>query len=359
MELYIETPVTFLVPENLVQVREQYHNRQITAKELAEKQDEAVAQLVEQQKAAGLPIITQGALRRTNGVRDFWLSLNGITETLVLSGHVFQNQNSGEVVPRITGQITANVNNQLYNHFSFLQDRAGKDSVVRMDLPAPALFLLDAVRNEWIDTPLYQDNLEALANDIAKAYNDTLRQLYAMGCRRVLMIDRSWQRLCDSNSANRLLQGGINIVEFMWLMRRVNDMALDRLHDDMFTILDVPVNVPLSDHCTDVIKALFSHKNVDAFMFAYPISNPDAIEMIKLFPTDKQLILGVVDSKHPQLEKIEDIRQRVSQAASYLPADASLGITTMGGFRGDPSLYSTLAFIPDDQWHKIGQLFEI
>ncbi len=359
MKLFIETPVTFLVPDTLAEAREQYRNRLISAKELTEKQDEAVAQLIEQQLAAHMPQITQGALRRTNGVRDFWLRLNGITETLVLTGNVLQDQNSGEVIPRVTGKIEANVNNQLYNHFSFLQDRAGKDSVVRMDLPAPALFLLDAVRNKWIDADLYQDNVEALIADIAKAYNDTIRHLYDQGCRRVLLIDRSWQRLCDANAAKRLLLGGINIDEFMLQMRRVNDEALDDLPKDMYVILDVPVNVPLSEKCTDVVSVLFGHKNVNAFMFAYPQSHPEAVDLIKFFPADKELILGVVDPKYPQLEEEAVIRARIDEALSRLPYATTLGITTMGGFRGDPNVYQTSAFTPEDQWHKIELLQQL
>lgn len=359
MKLFIETPVTFLVPDELAEVRELYRNRMISVKELTEKQDEAVTHLIEQQRAANLPQITQGALRRTNGVRDFWLRLNGITETLVLTGNVLQDQNSGEVVPRITGKIQANDENQLYNHFSFLQNRAGKDSVVRMDLPAPALFLLDAVRNKWIDTDLYKDNIEGLTADIAKAYNDTIRHLYDQGCRRVLLIDRSWQRLCDSNAAKRLLLGGINIDEFMVQMRQVNEDALEGLPKDMYIILDVPVTVPLSEKCTDVVSVLFGHKNVNAFMFAYPQSHPEAVDLIKLFPGDKELILGVVDPKYPQLEEEAVIRARIDEALSRLPYATTLGITTMGGFRGDPNVYQTSAFTPEDQWRKLKLLQQL
>ncbi len=358
MELFVETPVSFLVNEDLGKKRELYRERQIGLPELEEAQDAAIAQLVEQQREAKLPVLTQGALRRTNGIRDFWLNLNGISETLVLGGHVFQDQNSGEVVPKVTGKIESNVNNKFYNHFSFLQNRAGQGVAVRLDLPAPALLLLDVVRNGWIDYPEYKTNVDTLVEDIGKAYNDSLQHLYEMGLRRVMLIDRSWQRLCDSDGARRLLQGGINIDEFMVKMRRVNDLALANLPADMYIILDVPVNVNISEKCSEVLDVLFGHENVKAYMFAYPKDNEEAVSLLRFFPEGKDLILGVVDAKHPQLEDMEEIRQRIKKVEQSLPLKR-MGITTIGGFRGAPDMWDCTAFTPEDQWHKIAQLQQI
>ncbi|MCD8385552.1 MAG: hypothetical protein LUD17_01535 [Bacteroidales bacterium] len=358
MDTYIETPVSFLKPESLMQAIEDYNRRAITIDDLRQTQDQAVATLVEQQQQAGLSTITDGGLYRIHGLRDFWIELNGVEGSLVLGGHLYQNQNAGEVIPKITGRISENVHNKVYKYLSFLTDRVGQSQIVRVDLPAPALFLLDALRNGWVEAPVYKDNLDLLIQDIAEAYNDTLKRCYELGCRQALLIDRSWQRLSDPEGSKRLLEGGINVDELAQLLLKVNEMALAELPADMRTTLYVPVNVLVDDDCTEVLNVLFSHREVDAFMFDYPLSNPEAISMLKHFPADRELVLGIVDAKHPQIEKNETVRSRLQPAIDILHPER-IGITTIGGFQPDPGLYDMLAFTPDDQWHKIDQLKDI
>lgn len=67
------------------------------------------------------------------------------------------------MIPKITGRISANAKNKVYENLSFLQNRVGHGSIVRGDLPAPALFLLDALRNEWIEPPEYKSDHDMLA----------------------------------------------------------------------------------------------------------------------------------------------------------------------------------------------------
>lgn len=59
-------------------------------------------------------------------------------------------------------------------------------------------------------------------------------------------------------------------------------------------------------------------KVVNTFYLEYDDSRSGSFEPLRFLPTDKSVILGVISSKHPQLEDLKELKSRVFKAAEYI-----------------------------------------
>ncbi|MCC8038249.1 MAG: hypothetical protein LIP02_08990 [Bacteroidales bacterium] len=360
MKAAVETPITFPVPAILAEARSRQHLNAITPQEIQLVEDGLVRSLVSDQRQVGLLQITDGGFRRRLGHRSFYLGFKGVTSTQVTEGHIFQSQDSLEMVPAITGEIAYNPEHPIFNEYSFLQESAGGDKVVRLDLPAPALFLITILRHGWDENSPYGNDLRDMAADIARAYRATLQHLYEMGLRRVTLIDRSWGKLCDRDSYKRIILGGIDPAILMPLLREVNDMALEELPSDMVKILLVGAKLAKTLSTARqlnllTLHELLRHRHVDAFMADIDLAEEFATDAVDWYPHDKGLILGVVDFRGPQMENLEEIVARVSSVAETLHP-RWLAVSARPRMKPEEQSVDTAPLQHADIWRKINLL---
>ncbi|RKW66686.1 MAG: 5-methyltetrahydropteroyltriglutamate--homocysteine methyltransferase, partial [Veillonella sp.] len=71
---------SFLRPAELKEAREAFNKGNITREELTAVEDRLITDLIQKQKAAGLPVITDGEFRRAYWHLDFMWGFNGVKE---------------------------------------------------------------------------------------------------------------------------------------------------------------------------------------------------------------------------------------------------------------------------------------
>jgi 5-methyltetrahydropteroyltriglutamate--homocysteine methyltransferase len=70
---------------------------------------------------------------------------------------------------------------------------------------------------------------------------------------------------------------------------------------------------------------------------------------LRLVPTGKNVVLGLVTTKQPALESVDALCRRIDQASTYVPLD-NLAISPQCGFA---SIASGNLISADDQWRKL------
>jgi 5-methyltetrahydropteroyltriglutamate--homocysteine methyltransferase len=81
-----------------------------------------------------------------------------------------------------------------------------------------------------------------------------------------------------------------------------------------------------------IAKALFERVTaVDAFFLEYDDERSGSFEPLDDAPEDKQVVLGLVSTKTPELETPQELLARVDDAARFFPRD-QLGLSTQCGF---------------------------
>ena len=104
-----------------------------------------------------------------------------------------------------------------------------------------------------------------------------------------------------------------------------------------------------------IADALFNQLDVDAFFLEYDSPRAGDFAPLKFVPPDKMVVLGLVSSKSPELEPVDDLRRRIDDAAAYIDLD-QLCLSPQCGFA------STVAGNPvtvDDQKAKLGLVVEV
>jgi 5-methyltetrahydropteroyltriglutamate--homocysteine methyltransferase len=80
-----------------------------------------------------------------------------------------------------------------------------------------------------------------------------------------------------------------------------------------------------------IAEALFQRLPVNRFLLEYDDDRAGGFEPLRHMPEDKMVVLGLVSSKTPELESIDDLQRRIDEAATYVDWD-NLALSPQCGF---------------------------
>jgi 5-methyltetrahydropteroyltriglutamate--homocysteine methyltransferase len=76
---------------------------------------------------------------------------------------------------------------------------------------------------------------------------------------------------------------------------------------------------------------VFSRTKFNRFLLEYDDERSGGFEPLKHVPEDRTVVLGLVTSKKPQLEKKTDLKRRIDEAVKYIPLER-LALSPQCGF---------------------------
>ena len=83
-----------------------------------------------------------------------------------------------------------------------------------------------------------------------------------------------------------------------------------------------------------IAERLFTELPYDRFLLEYDSPRAGGFEPLRFMPKGKVAVLGLVSTKVPEMEKIDDLKRRIDQAAKFIPLD-QLAISPQCGFASD------------------------
>ena len=98
-----------------------------------------------------------------------------------------------------------------------------------------------------------------------------------------------------------------------------------------------------------VAEVLFNELAVDGYFLEYDDERSGDFAPLRFVPDGKQVVLGLVTSKRPELESSDELARRVDEAAAYVPLDR-LCLSPQCGFA---STVEGNALTEDEQWAKL------
>jgi 5-methyltetrahydropteroyltriglutamate--homocysteine methyltransferase len=81
----------------------------------------------------------------------------------------------------------------------------------------------------------------------------------------------------------------------------------------------------------DPISSVFSRTKFDRFLLEYDDERSGSFEPLKSLPQDRTVVLGLITSKKPALEKKDELKQRIEEASKYVPMER-LALSSQCGF---------------------------
>jgi len=369
---------SYLRPQYLHDVRRQFKNGEIDAIELKAVEDKAITELVEKQKSLGLNVITDGEFRRSYWHLDFMWGLNGVEHHMLDKGYQFVNMVTRADSVCLTEKISGH-NHPFIEHFVFLANLADENVSPRLTVPSPAQFLAELQRgdNQVSTQAIYSDE-DDLIDDITQAYQTFIQELYAAGCRNLQLDDCTWGMLADPKFAGK---GGadtplseesccghsqhkfdhefeVSAIAEKYLL--VNNKAIENAPADLVITTHVcrgnyRSTWAASGGYAPVAKVLFGRENVNAYYLEFDTDRAGDFSPLAEVSGDKKVVLGLVSSKVPQLERVDEIENRIKEAAQYIPLDR-LYLSTQCGFA---STEEGNSLTEEEQWAKIKLVQEV
>jgi 5-methyltetrahydropteroyltriglutamate--homocysteine methyltransferase len=104
-----------------------------------------------------------------------------------------------------------------------------------------------------------------------------------------------------------------------------------------------------------VAEVLFNELAVDAYFLEFDDERSGGFAPLRFVPPDKTVVLGLVTSKHPELEPVDELRARIDEAAQYMSLD-QLALSPQCGFA---STIHGNVMTQDEQWAKLRHCVEV
>jgi 5-methyltetrahydropteroyltriglutamate--homocysteine methyltransferase len=102
------------------------------------------------------------------------------------------------------------------------------------------------------------------------------------------------------------------------------------------------------------IARVFSKSRFQRFLLEYDDQRSGGFEPLRAVPEDREVVLGLVTTKKPRLESVDELRRRIDEAAAFIPLER-LALSPQCGFA------STMAgnrISPEDQRLKLHRVAE-
>jgi 5-methyltetrahydropteroyltriglutamate--homocysteine methyltransferase len=320
---------SLLRPKLLLEARKSAQAGALSADALRELEDDAIRHAVKRQEEVGLRCVTDGEMRRTSWHMDFLCEIGGVVNAGTQL-RPFENE-TGAVrneiaVPKVVGDL--HVDHTIFgDHFDFL--RSVTKVVPKLSIPAPSIL------HGLGDTSVYTDQ-DRLFEDLIKVYTDEVRRLEAIGCTYLQIDDTMFAMLADVAYRNKIrTAAGDPAKRHLKYIELINRVVANRSPS-----LTVCVHTCRGNHRSawvasggydPVAEAVFSELAVDGLFLEYDDARSGTFEPLRFVPKGKMVILGLVTSKKPQLEKKDDLKRRIHEAAKYVDLD-QLCISPQCGF---------------------------
>ncbi|MEO6363331.1 MAG: 5-methyltetrahydropteroyltriglutamate--homocysteine S-methyltransferase [Caldimonas sp.] len=325
---------SFLRPKRLLDARALRAAGEIDAGALRAVEDDAIAEIVRFQEDCGLTGVTDGEFRRTYFHIDFLQRLGGVaTQPPFLVKRADGSEELAPPVMRVVDHVR-HVEDIQRADFEYLQSCVTPGHTPKVTIPSPTMLHFRGGR-AGISRTHYPD-LEPFWQDVADAYGDELRSLAAAGCRYVQMDDTNLAYLCDDRMREAARSRGDDPDE---LPHRYADF-INRV------VARKPTGMTLAVHLCrgnfkstwaaqgsyePVAQALLSEMNVDAYFLEYDDARSGDFRPLRFLPKGKTVVLGLVTTKLGALERKDDLKRRIDEAARYVPIE-QLCISPQCGF---------------------------
>jgi 5-methyltetrahydropteroyltriglutamate--homocysteine methyltransferase len=318
---------SLLRPAKLLQAREQCAQGRLSEQELREREDEAIRDVIGLQEDVGLQSATDGEFRRASWHMDFIYQLGGISKITDSSLKVrFRNeQGTLEFAPpslRVDGRL--HLERTIFGDaFEFLK-RHVSQATPKLTIPSPSMVHYRGGRAA-IDPEIYPD-MEEFWADLTAAYAEEVRRLGELGCTYLQFDDTSLAYLNDPQQRKHVAEiGGDPEHQHEICIRNINRALAGRPEGMSVTTHMCRGNFRsawAAEGSYDyVAEALFNELEVDGFFMEWDDERSGGFEPLRFVPPGKVVVLGLVTTKRPQLERKDELKRRIEEASRFVPIE--------------------------------------
>jgi 5-methyltetrahydropteroyltriglutamate--homocysteine methyltransferase len=286
---------SYSLPPWLERVRELGAQGVLNPEQIREAHDNAVKSCIKDQETAGVDVVTDGELRRETMVNFFSSRIHGFDMT----GRMKQIGNLDPSIqmqdPVVRDKVRSMGDLGMEEHFAFLREHTTRAAKVCVTGPH---MLAKRATNEY-----YKDERE-LVTDLAEVLRGELVRLVNAGCDFIQIDEPVWVGFPD---------------EMPWLIEVFNAL-----------VKDLPAKIALhvcygnyrlkrlfTGSYADLFPAILDAR-VDQLSMEFAVTGMEGLELFREYSTDKEIVVGVIDVKNPDVETPEVVAVRIGKALEFI-----------------------------------------
>jgi 5-methyltetrahydropteroyltriglutamate--homocysteine methyltransferase len=330
---------------------------QITPAQLKGVEDEEIRKIIKRQEEVGLQLATDGEFRRSWWHFDFFWHLTGCERVVLDHGIQFHGVQTKPESLKVAAKLDFPADHPMLKHFKFVA--ANTKLVPKMTIPSPSVMHFRGGRNA-ISKQAYPD-MGAYFDDLATLYGKAIKAFYAAGCRYLQLDDTVWAYLCSKEQLDQARARGEDADKLAGIYAKIINTALKSKPADMTITTHVCRGNFRSTWISEggyepVAEQLLGGIDYDGYFLEYDTERAGGLEPLRFLPKGKKrVVVGLVTSKSGTLEKKDDIKRRLDEAAKYAPLD-QLCLSPQCGFA---STEEGNVLTEDQQWAKLKMIVEI
>lgn len=326
---------SLLRPKDLFSKREAWEKKKCSIEEVRALEDDAIKHVVKLQQQAGIRGITDGELRREFFFENVFDNLEGMTFIPNRPISTFK-----PYIPHIaimymmgmqeaesfycTGKIRR-THSWYVDEFKYTKSLVAPEDVknIKVTMCSPSWFHQRHGSDQTYDLSVYKNDDEYF-DDLGAAYRAEIQELYYLGCRNIQIDDPTFCYFCHEKMISGMEEAGVDHEALLdTYIRAINVCTQGRPDDLNIAVHMCRGNFKGGVHFSEggyarIAVKVFNTLDVDTFYLEYDTERSGDFEPLKHFPIGKVAVLGLVTTKNPQLESLDEIKARVDEAAEIM-----------------------------------------
>jgi 5-methyltetrahydropteroyltriglutamate--homocysteine methyltransferase len=356
-------------PKRLRDAAEEYRRGSLPKERLDRLRDETIDELIRKQEAVGLPVVTDGELRRKNFQDSFNAAVEGLdvadgdrpSGENVSAKPFTRTESAGQWRWRMSSRLRF-VRNVALEEFNFSSKLAQRPVKVTLLSPDRIADRFDYENSRSV----YRDVDEFLA-DVVKIEREIVKGLVEAGCRYIQIDAPGYTSYVDEACVAAMRERGEDPDKIIERSIKADNAVIQGFDDVVFGLhicrggartIDpatgkVAPQWHREGHYDAIAERLFGQLKHQRLLLEYDSGRAGSFEPLRFVPKGKIAVLGLVTTKSSEIESGDLLKQRIDEAARYLPID-QLALSPQCGFGG----MRAAAVTEDVQWRKFEVIVE-
>jgi 5-methyltetrahydropteroyltriglutamate--homocysteine methyltransferase len=329
---------SLLRPQELLEARESYAAGGFSAAEFKLIEDGAVDWAIGLQERAGLPVVTDGEMRRESFQSQMVEAVEGFGEHDMdawLWGEWHGSDAVGEKTterPQSLGVVGKLRRRRHLSVEEFVYARGRTKRIVKVTLPSPSMYA-----NLWspeLSVEVYP-TLDHFLEDVAQILREEVEELARLGAEYIQLDAPHYPLLLDPKTRMFYERQGWDLDS--WLSRGIElDNYVIGDHDDVtFSFHLCRGNQGsrwlVSGSYEPLARHIFGGINAQRLMLEYDDERSGDFGPLSHVPEDKVAVLGLVTTKTPRRETKQELEARLHEASRFIPLER-LALSPQCGF---------------------------
>jgi 5-methyltetrahydropteroyltriglutamate--homocysteine methyltransferase len=327
---------SLLRPAELIEAQRRFAEGALLPAEFKRVEDRAVDEALRLQDDCGMDVVTDGEMRRLSFQSQLPAAVEGFSEwdlDAFLWGEWHSNELGDRTIERPPIAVVDKLRRKRFlsaEEFTYARGRTGK--VLKITLPSPSLFA-----NFWDpdrSRGAYRTLDEFLA-DVAEILRQEVEELVRLGATYIQLDAPHYPLLLDPTYREFYQSRGWPAEQWLDLGLELDNLVIGSYPGVTFGFHLCRGNQMsrwLVEGGYDWLAGrLFPRIKADRLLLEYDDRRSGTFEPLRDVPEDKVVVLGLVTTKTPRRETVDELAARIREASAYLPL-ARLALSPQCGF---------------------------